>query len=322
MKTLTHSLIVLLFVKAQIGVCQTPGPRDHFGLVYDSEREHIVLFAGNDVDDQGKYKWNPSTWEWNGTSWKLVDQSSAGNVSSITAVYDPEGSRIISVGGYSPEGGSLETTWIYDDNSWIVQDVTSPGPRMSCPIAFDQKNKKVVLFSGCAGKPYPTDTYVFTPDGWQQVAEKGPPGVCRGALFYDEVRQSIVLFGGSVSKDDGWIRSDNMWEWNGTDWKEINVAIKPSGRSNIIIAYDSNRKRAVLFGGATENGLSDELWEWDGSKWHLIAKEGDWPKAVETYGMVYHNKLKKVFLYGGRTGFAKPIADFWSWDGEIWEQQF
>jgi hypothetical protein len=86
------------------------------------------------------------------------------------------------------------------------------------------------------------------------------------------------------------------------------------------MTYDEERQRGVLFGGATAEGLSEELWEWDGQVWIQVQKQDVWPGPREVYGILYHAGLEKVLLYGGRTGFARPQADFWSWDGSNWEQ--
>jgi len=312
--------ILLTILTFHLAIAQHPGPRDHFGLAYDSHRDRLVLFGGNDLDADGKYKWNPTTWEWDGQMWALVDEAGIGEVSSITTVYDPERKELISFGGYKPGTGSLDETWTFSGAQWDKQEIDGPSARSSCPITYDKKRQEVILFSGCTSRPYLSDTYRLTKSGWEKIPVEGPPGVCRGALFFDEVRETVVLFGGAITEGNEWIRSDVFWEWDGTSWSEIIVETKPSGRSNILMAYDSNRKRAVLFGGNTTDQVSSELWEWDGKEWLQIPTNGDWPSAVETFGITYHKRQKKVFLYGGRTGPASPVADFWSWDGTRWEK--
>jgi hypothetical protein len=86
-----------------------------------------------------------------------------------------------------------------------------------------------------------------------------------------------------------------------------------------LIAFDENRKRAVLFGGSGNSGILDDLWEWDGNLWNKVETQGEKPSKREVYGITYHKQLKKIFIYGGRSGFAKPFGDLWSWDGEKWE---
>lgn len=313
-------LIITLSFTGATFAQMSPGARDHFGLAYDSDRNVVVLYGGNDVNTDGKYIWDPSTWEWNNGNWnwKLMDTSSPGSISSHGFVYDPSIKKIISIGGITSQYEDLSSTWLWNGSDWLEHSGSNTGIRLSPAITYDPVREEVVLFSGCVGNNYPSDTWAFRNNNWFQLSKTGPEGVCRGALFFDEVRNAIVLFGGS--KGSGNNRTNDMWEWKGEKWTEIDQGnIKPSPRSNILIAYDKKRNKAVLFGGSTEQGISDQLWEWDGNTWQHIEKSGTWPGPKEVYGVIYHKKMEKVLLYGGRSAFAKPESDFWSWDGTTWK---
>ncbi len=313
MKYTFSTCIFLIFNQL---MAQSPGPRDHLGLAYDSRRNKIVLHAGNDINDEGKYIWRPSTWEWDQSGWQMVDSGAPGPISSMSFVYDPSAKTCVSIGGFHQNKGDVDEVWMWDGASWNLFDAEVPTIRMSATMTFDHVHQQMIVFSGCVGNTYPSDTWVFADNNWQKIADKGPPGICRGAMFYDEVRQKPVVFGGSFSGGD---RTNAMYEWTNNHWISVDQGRSvPVARSNITIVYDSHRKRAVLYGGASEEGVLEDLWEWDGKQWEKIEKSGDWPGPREVYGLVYHGQLKEVFLYGGRTGFARPKGDFWSWDGEVW----
>lgn len=310
---------LLVALPGGISVAQvTPGARDHLGLAYDTARDRVVLMGGNDVDADGAYIWNPTTWEWDGEIWTQVDEATPGSISSMGMIFDPGSGLVLSTGGFHPEKGDLDETWLWNGNDWELHEESTPGIRMSSGLAFDPIRQEVVLFSGCVGRNYPSDTWTFKNQIWTRVAEDGPPGVCRPGMFFDQVRERIVLFGGALESG---LRSDAMWEWNGEAWSTVDQGeVRPEGRANMSIAYDERRLRAVLYGGATEEGVSEELWEWDGHRWHAVPKGALWPGPREVYGLVYHAGLEAVLLYGGRTAFATPKGDFWSWDGERWKQ--
>ncbi len=313
---LTLQILLISFSISGQGTSE-PGRRDHLGLAYDEMRNAIVLFGGNDINEGGKYIWNPSTWEWRNSNWTKVDANTPGPISSMSMCFDASGKQVIMMGGMNPEKGDLDETWIWNGEEWKQHQPSTPGVRMSAAMAYDYNNNEIVLFSGCVGREYPTDTWVFRDMKWVKVSDSGPKGVCRAAMFYDHVRESIILFGGALSRSG---KTNEMWEWKENQWEIIDQGTNtPEVRANILMAYDEDRKKAVLYGGSGSEGILDDLWEWDGMKWEEIAKQPVWPDPLEVYGIVYHKQLQKTMLYGGRTGFAKPVGTFWSWDGKSWE---
>jgi hypothetical protein len=294
----------------------TPGSRDHLLLVYHKLDNTIYLFGGSGTAE-GKYTWNDDTWSWNGTHWEDLKKSKPGNIASMSATYLDHNQTVMMVGGINPAKGDLNETWIWANDNWNLHE-SNLSVRLSPALAYDPNRNVVTLFSGCVGRKYPTDTWEWKESDWKLISETGPStGLCRAAMFYDAVRKTTVLFGGITDRG---VKVNEMWEWNGKSWKLIDQGkVIPPARTNIQIAYDENRKRAVLFGGSGKEGLLKDTWEWDGNKWIEI-KTDVTPSQREIYGITYHNQLKKVFLYGGRIGFAKPQDDFWSWDGKMWTE--
>lgn len=312
-------IILTLFIINVFQVLgQSPGPRDHLGMAYDISRNKIVLHSGNDTTSTGDYSWNATTWEWDSDGWQQVDEGKPGGMSSHSFVYYPARQSCISVGGVNDAFESVKNIWVWDGSEWQTQNGEGPGARLSSAMGYDPLRQEVILFSSCGGREYLTDTWVFNENGWSKKEATGPPGICRAAMFFDEVRKTMIVFGGALETHE---KTNAMWEWDGNRWAQVDQGVEvPAPRSNIQMAYDSNRQRAVLFAGKGKDGILNDLWEWDGVRWRKISKQSNWPQNVEVYAIAYHQRLKKVFLYGGRIGRATPISDFWSWDGEIWEQ--
>lgn len=93
----------------------------------------------------------------------------------------------------------------------------------------------------------------------------------------------------------------------------------PKPRDGHSMAYDSLRKKLVLFGGAMnprepERYLGD-TWEWDGEEWTQVAETG--PSPRNGVGMIYDSKRGKVVLFGGGDSGA-TYGDTWEWDGTKW----
>jgi hypothetical protein len=93
--------------------------------------------------------------------------------------------------------------------------------------------------------------------------------------------------------------------------------IGPSSRTSHGLAYDGERKCAVLFGGDPGGPPLDDTWAWDGALWTQVADTG--PSARHDLAMAFDSARKCVVLFGGASG-SNLFADTWTWDGTEWTQ--
>src|SRR5262249_54741256 len=63
------------------------------------------------------------------------------------------------------------------------------------------------------------------------------------------------------------------------------------------LAYDSDRHRVILFGGADESKVCGDMWEWAGNRWTQVSQAGPGPRTFPA--MAYDSRRKKVVLFGG-----------------------
>jgi hypothetical protein len=93
------------------------------------------------------------------------------------------------------------------------------------------------------------------------------------------------------------------------------------------LAYDSDRKRIVIFGGRDgSSALFAETWEWDGARkgWIERADTAGSPAERAGLAMAYDPVRKKTFLFGGWQPSAGVYAnDQWEWDGPTgtWQER-
>jgi hypothetical protein len=112
-------------------------------------------------------------------------------------------------------------------------------------MAYDAARARTVLFGGLlAGvTAVADDTWLFDGAGWTPVATPtSPQPRSSHALAYDAVRGRTLLFG-----SDGGVATDT-WAFDGADWQKEPVQTL-RGAWGARLAYDSNRQRAVLYGG-------------------------------------------------------------------------
>src|SRR5207244_3351855 len=91
-----------------------------------------------------------------------------------------------------------------------------------------------------------------------------PSARANANMAYDEVRQQVVLFGGSEDTFSGLI---DTWIWDGIDWSERFTTNPPPARFSHGMAYDAARQEIVLFGGYDSGGYFNDTWVWNGTNW-------------------------------------------------------
>ena len=91
----------------------------------------------------------------------------------------------------------------------------------------------------------------------------------------------------------------------------------PAARVDHAMAFDSDRKRTVLFGGAAVDRNFSDTWEWDGSFWTQGEDIG--PATRAGHAMAYDDARRGTLLFGGLDG-GTYFGDTWQWDGASWTQ--
>jgi len=92
--------------------------------------------------------------------------------------------------------------------------------------------------------------------------------------------------------------------------------VPPSARYEVTAAYDSARKRVVLFGGRENSNYFGDTWEFDGRVWTLRSTGG--PSARSMHAMAYDSLRGVTVLFGGGNPGRN---DIWEWDGTTWTQK-
>lgn len=141
---------------------------------------------------------------------------------------------------------------------------------------------------------------------------------------YDAARGRLVRVGGLDAFGDE--AFDDVWEWDGVEWHEVQPDHHPPPRARGVMAYDAARGRLVLFGGTSYDSktnttvVRNDLWEWDGVDWEERTPAGDLPDARFGAAMAYDSARSRLVLFGGDrdTGVNPVLGDTWAWDGTAW----
>lgn len=101
------------------------------------------------------------------------------------------------------------------------------------------------------------------------------------------------------------------------EWLLVMDPSGPKSRYGHAMAYDSARKRVVLFGGlrSPDGPVLSDTWEWDGFGWTRRMPSSS-PPARFGHAMAYDSTRGRVVLFGG---WGRDLfADTWEWDGNFW----
>lgn len=192
----------------------------------------------------------------------------------------------------------------------LLDEMGAPQPNENC----DDGN--VYGNDGCTAVCDPEEP------AWRFADSGSPLRRADTAMVWDPVRRRGILFGGAMFDANSTVFTDT-WEYDGKGWLQVPVLSEPSKRYGHAMAFDTHRRRALLFGGAL-NVAYDEFYEYDGTTWRELLPLGARPPARHSAGLVYDAKRKRTVLFGGAAGnFSAQtdvLADTWEWDGTVWSQ--
>ena len=120
-----------------------------------------------------------------------------------------------------------------------------------------------LVFGGFDGLSPTDETWIWNGLWTLKNPVDRPPPIAFANMAYDELRQQIVLFGGSEDATSGLL---NTWIWDGNDWTERFATNPPPARFSHGMAYDVARQEIVLFGGYDSGNYFNDTWVWLGGK--------------------------------------------------------
>ncbi|MGC4119379.1 MAG: kelch repeat-containing protein [Myxococcales bacterium] len=276
-----------------------PTGRARHGLAYAGGSQ-VLAFGGSSATGPME-----DTWTWDGAAW--TQRCTSAPCSAVGGHPGPRqrvglsfmgGTRALLFGGLTSAGENGET-WEWTGSTWTQRCTAAPcsaagghpTARSDFSMAYDAARGRVVLFGGTAGGARSDETWEWNVGAstWSRVCAASPcadpanhPSArSQAALFYDEVRKRVVLFGGEVGINQ---MSDETWEWDGTAWHArcvggLGVHCSPPMPRASSVAYFGARQEAVLWGGATSltSTLADQ-WAWQSAA-------GDHPMHVARFDL-------------------------------------
>ena len=197
------------------------------------------------------------------------------------------------------------------------------GVRNAHVLAYDARNSRVLLFGGADDRSVVGETWSWDGSRWRKLATSGPLPRTFAAVAHDPTNQLVFVYGGNRALfgrgQPGDTLLSDFWRWDGVRWTQI-ASDGPGARAEAALAYDSARRKLVLFGGYRGFGPQrvrlGDTWEWDGDRWRLVRESG--PSPRNNAAMVYDPDRNVTVLFGGSDGTAS--GETWEWNGATWRR--
>jgi len=160
------------------------------------------------------------------------------------------------------------------------------------------------------------DVWTWNGTRWQEEFVAAPTERTHHASSYDVDRGCLVMFGGGSSAMNASSPAET-WELCGDHWTSISGR-QPTARVSGAMAYDSIRRRTVLFGGRNISGAAiADTSVWDGTTWTEVTGVG--PSARTGHALAFDPVRGAVLMFGGQSS-TTYLNDTWEWNGTRWTQ--
>ena len=301
-----------------------PPKRAHHALVYDAQRQRVLLTGGNVPIDGGKSNTSfNDLWAFDGMRWTALPSSGV-EVWGMRLAFDSRRHRVVSFGGISNRR-AISDVRVLEKDLWTTLGRHGDMPAAEAGFVYDSRRDRFIAFGGTPGDGSAYgETWELAGTTWAKVATENPRARQGHAMVFDERRGRTVIFGGTGSYGEGQTppRLGDVWEFDGRRWRARAFATGPGPRTSAGAAYDSKRGVTLVFGGVDASGFLGDLWAWTGAEWRKLAdasSAGPVPRA--TAQLAYDQKRDRLVLFGGRNGWPDgDLNDTWEWDGATWRQ--
>ncbi|MBA3832131.1 MAG: hypothetical protein H0X34_09605 [Chthoniobacterales bacterium] len=134
-------------------------------------------------------------------------------------------------------------------------------------------------------------------------------------MVFTDLNGRVDEFGGF----SGNLYEGTMWQWSGSDWRQLHPSQLPFARSSSAVGVDNRSKQIVLYGGLGDvNPLN--TWTYDGITW-MLQSSATQPLTVYGASAAFEPNLDSVILFGETDGGVDQNRT-WSWTGSNWRELF
>lgn len=181
----------------RISSSESPEWRWHNRMVWDVERQEVVLFGGANGSDTPM----SDTWIFRNGGWSQKTPASVPQERMAHAMtYDSWRQRVLMHGGAHVHFGhepSSQHVFAWAANAWTLLTGGGPLHRSGHTMVFDDRRGVAVLFGGTYENVIYGDTWELNDSTWSQKSNSGAPAPrFNHAMAYDSFNHVVWMFGG------------------------------------------------------------------------------------------------------------------------------
>lgn len=247
----------------------------------------------------------------------------------LPAAWSPAHDLLLLVGGWfngGPDKRVLADAWAFRPGTGRWQPLETRGVRLpkqsDAGLVYHAGLERFLLFTSRA-------TFEYDPaqDLWARrpapavVDEGGAPAtllpVISPIMGYDPVTAEIVRFGGAYQDQGRRLYTDQtaLFDARANRWTVLRPPTAPGARVRSAFAYDTRRRRFVLFGGVRDqfSERSADLWTFDTAtrRWTRSDASGAPSARGGFYGMAYDPELDAFAVLLGRHAPERFLDEVW-----------
>lgn len=303
----TFPLESMLTSMPKIPESNRPGGGAGASMIYDKNRQVIVLFGGT---------YNSDTWEYDGQVWKQVKTETLPPERTRPAMaYDLKRKSIIMYGGSNSEDPILDDVWEFDGKDWRLIELKNAPKEIRFPtLLYYPPLSKVILFGEYRSDTATYQTWTYDGKSWENL-NKDLPAIPTPSMLYQTVLNTYT--------NKIYLQMTTNWtyEFDGNIWQVILKSKEPFMPIPVAnLVYDTRRNAVVLFGLPLPRAWNSETWEFDGTAWKRVEPVIS-PPARDGHMMAYDEQRGVTVLFGGYTEDGIYLNDTWEYDGKTWVQR-
>lgn len=222
--------------------------------------------------------------------------------------YDSVRGVVVLFGGQLTGGSLSNETWTWNGTNWTLKSTSGPVARAGHSMVFDPTLGTAVMFGGSGAGGTLQDTWQWNGTTWTAAGTGNfvGPRSNHSSVYRGTASKTIVYTGDSSPMG-------RIYSYSSPTWFSNDFASGPSSRSGPVMAYDTARSVAVMYGGMGIFSSPTSTSELGPTGWSTVG--GSSPGARLEHAMAYHGALAATVLVGG---LNSADDNTWLWDGSAW----